>query len=50
MVDYAIYIMVLSQTRMATAAGIYCKLFRFYLSLGQHATHFDGGMNERMNE
>jgi hypothetical protein len=23
-------------------AGIYCKLYRFYLSLGQHATHIDG--------
>jgi ribonuclease HI len=23
-------------------AGNYCKLFSFYLSLGQHATHFDG--------
>jgi hypothetical protein len=22
-------------------AGIHCKLFSFYLSLGQHATHFD---------
>jgi hypothetical protein len=23
-------------------AGIYCKLFSFYWSLGQHTTHFDG--------
>jgi hypothetical protein len=23
-------------------AGIHCKLFSFYLSLGQHATHFHG--------
>jgi ribonuclease HI len=29
-------------------AGIYCKLFSFYLSLGQHATHFDGEI-EAMN-
>jgi ribonuclease HI len=27
---------------------IYCKLFSFYLSLGQHATHFDGE-TEAMN-
>jgi hypothetical protein len=30
------------------AAGIHCKLFSFYLSLGQHATHFDGE-TEAMN-
>jgi hypothetical protein len=29
-------------------AGMYCKLFSFYLSLGQHATHFDGEI-EAMN-
>jgi ribonuclease HI len=29
-------------------AGIYCKLFSFYLLLGQHATHFDGEI-EAMN-
>jgi hypothetical protein len=29
-------------------AGIYCKLFSFYLSLGQHVTHFDGEI-EAMN-
>jgi hypothetical protein len=29
-------------------AGIYCKLFSFYLLLGQHATHFDGEL-EAMN-
>jgi ribonuclease HI len=29
-------------------AGIYCKSFSFYLSLGQHATHSDGEM-EAMN-
>lgn len=23
-------------------SGIYCKLFNFNMSLGQHATHFDG--------
>jgi hypothetical protein len=27
---------------------IYCKLFSFHLSLGQHATHFDGEI-EAMN-
>jgi hypothetical protein len=29
-------------------ARIQCKLFSFYLSLGQHGTHFDGGI-EAMN-
>jgi hypothetical protein len=29
-------------------ARIYCKLFSFYLSPGQHATHFDGE-TETMN-
>jgi hypothetical protein len=31
-----------------SGAGIHCKLFSFYLSLEQHATHCDGEI-EAMN-